>query len=181
MNNEYAGFTGTRRIATGSLLEVATAAKRVADSGAKEPILAFDADGRQFDFDLRGTPDEVASRYAEPARTAGRPKLGVTAREVTLLPAQWDWLAGQPGGASVAIRRLVHSAMKDSRAEAKAAKEATYRFMSAIAGNLPNFEEASRALYAGERAKFLSETADWPADVRSHLEQLGAAAFNGDA
>ena len=97
-------FEGERRLAAGPAAAVALAVKRAAASGAS--VLVFDdRSGRPVDFDLRGSDAEVTARLepAPPApRPAGRPKLGVVAREVTLLPRHWDWLAAQPGGASVA-------------------------------------------------------------------------------
>jgi hypothetical protein len=144
------------------------------------------------DFDLRGTPEEILARLAtvqtpepprEPARGPGRPKLGVVAREVTLLPRHWDWLNAQPGGASVALRKLVDAARvthagADRR---RLAQQSADRFMSAVAGNEPGYEEASRALYSGNRARFEKAMAGWPLDVRSYALHLSTAAFdNGE-
>lgn len=111
------------------------------------------------------------------SRRPGRPKLGVTAREVTLLPRHWDWLAAQPGGASVALRKLVEAAMRDPRTERIAARDAAYRFASAMGGDEAGFEEAMRALYAGKRKKFRRQLESWPPDVREHLEKMAAPAF----
>ncbi len=107
-------------------------------------------------------------------RGPGRPKLGVTAREVTLLPRHWDWLARQPGGASVALRKLVQSAMREggSAQAQRRATEAAYRFMSIVGGDLPQYEEVSRALFAGDLARVAALAADWPADVAAHLRTL---------
>jgi hypothetical protein len=171
-----AAFAGDLRLAAGTAEEVARAAKRAADAG--EPVLVFDADARPVDLDLRGTAEEVLARLPREApRGPGRPKLGVTAREVTLLPRHWEWLARQPGGASVALRKLVEEASKSAREETRRAQEVAYRFMSAMAGDRPGFEEASRALFAGDRARFEAETAAWPEDIRTHLEALAAGAF----
>jgi len=114
-------------------------------------------------------------------RGPGRPKLGVVAREVTLLPRHWDWLSAQPGGASVALRKLVEDARRTSapRDRVRRAQEAAYRFMSAMAGNLPGFEEAARSLFAANRARFAAETEPWPADVRDHARKMADAAFDG--
>src|SRR3546814_490284 len=114
---------------------------------------------------------------AEAPRGRGRPKLGVTAREVTLLPRHWDWLAAQPGGASVALRKLVEQAMRDDRQTRRAAQEAAYRVMTALAGDLPGYEEAIRALFAGDRQRFEQQIAGWPADLRDYVTRL---AFNGE-
>ena len=111
---------------------------------------------------------------APSTRAVGRPKLGVVSREVTLLPRHWDWLARQPGGASVALRKLVQSAMRDGgSAEAqRRATEAAYRFMSIVCGDLPQYEEVSRALFAGDLARVEALAADWPTDVAAHLRTL---------
>jgi len=139
-------------------------------------FLVFDdRSGRQVDLDTRGVlPTDVPS--TEP-RGRGRPKLGVVAREVTLLPRHWDWLSHQPGGASVALRRLVDEARKTSgdRDRVRGAQEAAYNFMSAMAGNLPGFEEAARALFAYDRRKFANLIATWPPDVRDHAVKLAFA------
>lgn len=117
-------------------------------------------------------PDEAPGGDAP--RGPGRPRLGVTAREVTLLPRHWDWLSRQPGGASVALRKLVQSAMRDGgSAEAqRRATESAYRFMSIVCGDLPHYEEVSRALFAGDLARVDALAAPWPADVATHLRAL---------
>jgi hypothetical protein len=180
-------FDGPRRIASGPLGEVALAVKRAAEAGAAGPLLVFDdATGRVVDLDLRGSDAEIVARLAVPAaetgpaetrRGRGRPKLGVVAREVTLLPRHWDWLSVQPGGASVALRRLVDAARRGEgdAGNRRVAQEATYRFMSAMAGNLPRFEEASRALFADDLPRLSVLMADWPADVRDHVLRLATA------
>jgi uncharacterized protein len=136
-------------------------------------LIFDDATGQPIDFDLRGTNEEPSS---EP-RGRGRPRLGVVAREVTLLPRHWDWLGHQPGGASVALRKLVEEARRTSgdHDRIRAAQEAAYHFMSAIAGNLPGFEEAARALFAYDRRRFCDLIAAWPDDVRDHAIKLAFA------
>ncbi|OYX73734.1 MAG: hypothetical protein B7Y95_08380 [Rhizobiales bacterium 32-66-11] len=185
----FIAFAGPHRLADGSAAEVAAAVKRLQLEDETQQVLVFDLEtAHPVDFDLRGTPEQVAARYAsappappeaEPARGPGRPKLGVVAREVTLLPRHWDWLAAQPGGASVALRKLVEAARRDQSAPARrrAAQEAAYRFMSALAGNLSDFEEALRAFYAGDAAGFAKLTAEWPEDIRAHAQRLAAPAF----
>ena len=121
---------------------------------------------------------------APPARRGpGRPRLGVVAREVTLLPRHWDWLALQPGGASVAIRKLVEAARRSSgdKDRVRFAQEATYRFVSAIAGDKPHYEEAIRALFAADAARFDKLIAEWPADIRDHALVLAGRAFQREA
>lgn len=118
-------------------------------------------------------PMEPAS-HGRAARAVGRPKLGVVSREVTLLPRHWEWLNRQPGGASAALRRLIDDARnahaeKDSQ---RAATEATYQFMQAMAGDMPGFDEACRALFAHKQSAFLLQTQAWPDDVQAYLHQL---------
>ena len=169
-------FQGFRRVASGTLPQVAVFLK---DASHAEAYLVFDEAGRQIDLDTRGTPDEISARHeaALEPRGRGRPRLGVVPREVTLLPRHWDWLGLQPGGASVALRKLVEEARRSSgdRDRVRAAQEAAYRFISAIAGNLPGFEEAARALFAYDRRRFGDLIAGWPEDVRDHAVTLAFA------
>jgi uncharacterized protein len=186
-------FVGFKRIASGPPEQVALAAKTALGANEGHPLLVFDdITGRLVDFDLRGTPEDVLARLTteqtreqpgEPARGPGRPKLGVVAREVTLLPRHWDWLNAQPGGASVALRKLVEAA-RGTHAGAdrrRSAQQSADRFMSAVAGNEPGYEEASRALYSGDRARFEESMMAWPTDVRDHAMQLATAAFDEGA
>ena len=186
MTENFTAFEGQRRLVSGPLAEVALAVKR-ATRPAAGPIAIFsDVTGRPIDLDLRGSNAEVLARLAamSPAareeagpnepRGRGRPKLGVVAREVTLLPRHWEWLSAQPGGASVALRKLVEEARKANgdKDRDRAARDAAYHFMSAMAGNLENFEEASRALFADDRRRFASLIAPWPGDIRDHVVKL---------
>jgi hypothetical protein len=197
----YTAFKGDRRIASGPLQAVALAVKRIK---ADDVLIFDDTTGGQIDVDIRGSDKAIvarlarrsANRRAEPAqagrlpppacdsidtnaaveksRSRGRPKLGVVAREVTLLPRHWEWLATQPGGASVALRKLVEEARR-THAESdqrRKAQEAAYHFMSAIAGNKPGFEEAARALFANDQQRFREWIAAWPVDVREHAIKL---------
>lgn len=183
----YTAFAGTKLLASGPLTEVAVAVK-IATGVMTDPIIIFDnATGRSIDLDLRGSHREIVARLSPPAaaepaspaepRGRGRPKLGVVAREVTLLPRHWDWLAAQPGGASVALRKLVEDARRANgdRERARAARDAAYYFMSTMAGDLPDFEEASRALFAADRRKFGELIAGWPTDIRDHVIRLAFA------
>src|SRR5579872_2776636 len=158
-------FLGTRLIASGELKQVAIQAKKAMDEGGQEaPLIFDDLTAEPIEIDFRGTARDVAARLTslpvepdhETPRGPGRPRLGVVAREVTLLPRHWDWLNSQPGGASVALRKLVEEARRTSgsRDRVRDAQEAAYSFMSAIAGNLPAFEEAARALFAYDRRRF---------------------------
>ncbi|WBL79081.1 DUF2239 family protein [Bradyrhizobium xenonodulans] len=187
MQRIFTAFQGQRRLTSGPAGEVALVVKRVAPR-PDEPIIIFeDGTGRPIDFDLRGGDREVLARLAKlvppPAeespppsepRGRGRPKLGVVAREVTLLPRHWEWLGAQPGGASVALRKLVDEARRASgdKDRERQARDAAYHFMSTMAGNLPQFEEASRALFADDRRRFTGLIADWPTDIRDHIVKL---------
>ncbi|MFG1241463.1 DUF2239 family protein [Xanthobacter versatilis] len=193
-------FEGHRLLLSGPLAEVALAVRRSAETKAAETILVFDdGTGRIVDLDLRGTDAEIVERLSRPAPTVvgrhrpradapseavpdeaegpkgrGRPKLGVIAREVTLLPRQWDWLSAQPGGASATLRRLVDDARRTTnpRQQKRAAQETAYHFMQAIAGDLPGYEEATRALFADDRPVLEERIADWPKDVRAYVLRL---------
>lgn len=191
-------FAGHSRIASGALADVALAAKAAVDRGERAPLLVFnDATSDTIELDLRGTPHDVLARLSErfaPAldagteaqgapRKAGRPKLGVVGREVTLLPRHWDWLAEQPGGASVAIRKLIDAERKNKSFNDlyRGIQATTYRFINAIAGNFQHFEEACRALFAGDREKFANLTQAWPVDVRDQARWLMEGGAFGDA
>jgi hypothetical protein len=176
----YSAFEGTRLLARGELPDVAMRAKEVLDRGAEAPVLIFDdRTSHLVELDLRGQPDEVLRRLEPPPRRPGRPKLGVVAREVTLLPRHWEWLGQQPGGASVALRKLVEEASRthgdDDRR--RMAQEACYRFMHTMAGDRPGFEDAVRALYAGDRARFERLVRIWPEDIGDHARQLAEGAL----
>ncbi|MEO3432895.1 DUF2239 family protein [Inquilinus sp. CAU 1745] len=188
LSSTYTAFEGDRRIVAGRLQDVALALRKVMERADHGAVLTFDDNtGRSVDFDLRGTDEEVIERFSQaggkepPPRSPGRPKLGVVAREVTLLPRHWDWLASQPGGASATLRRLVETARAAGGGQdrARRAMEASDRFMSAMAGNRPGYEEAARALYAGDGMRFDELLAAWPTDVRDHARALAAPAFTG--
>jgi uncharacterized protein len=190
-------FEGFRRIASGTLAQVALKTKKVIDRGERAPVLIFDdASGEQVEIDFRGSADDVLDRLPKPAgegliaeaqaetdiakpRGPGRPRLGVVAHEITLLPRHWEWLGRQPGGASVALRKLVEEARRahEHTDRIRLAQEAAYRFMSAIAGNLAGFEEATRALFAANRTGFTESTQAWPHDLRDHASKLADVAF----
>jgi uncharacterized protein len=188
-SNLYTAFNGHRRIASGPLETVVLVVKHAIESGAAGPVLIFDdTTGRSIDIDTRGSDQEMLARLAQPTTTnsvdadarvseprgRGRPKLGVVSREVTLLPRHWQWLTAQPGGASVALRKLVDEARrthgeKDRR---RSAQERAFHFMSAIAGDMPSFEEAARALFANDQSRLRELVAAWPEDVRDHAIEL---------
>jgi uncharacterized protein len=174
----YTAFAGERLLASGAKPTVLLALKGHEREGDR--VLVFDdATGRQVDFDLRGTPEEVLARAEARTRAGpGRPKLGVVSREVSLLPRHWEWLEQQPNGISAALRRLVDEARKrePDQARARRARKAAGRFMWAMAGDLRGFEEASRALYAGDHARLRKLIRAWPGDVRAHLLALAEQA-----
>ncbi len=173
----YTAFLGQELIASGPLETVLSRVKAKFDQDAGALFLIFeDQTGRQVDFDLRGSANEVLAR-ALPVKIPsgpGRPKLGVVSREVSLLPRHWSWLEEQPNGASAALRRLIDEARNRDTEEQRAslARDAASRFMSAMAGDLPGYEEATRALYAGNHERFEEQIRDWPKDIRLHLQHL---------
>lgn len=193
----YTVFRATVALGSGSLAAVEAAAHRALakDPTAVVTIVCHDT-GRTVDLDLRGTEAEVAERHAAPnappatqaadpsrPRGRGRPRLGVVAREVTLLPEHWDWLAGQPGGASVALRKLVLQAMRSSAGSdaLRRARERTYAFMSTVAGDLPGFEEATRALFADDSERLAAHITSWPPDVRHLVARLAQPRADDEA
>lgn len=173
-------FEGPRRIAAGPLPEVALALRKVQARGHRGPVLVFDGvTSTPIDLDLRGSDTEVLARLEPPKRSPGRPKLGVIPREVTLLPRHWDWLNDQPGGASVTLRKLVDQARQATvdTDRIRKAQESAYRFMTAMAGDRPGFEEAIRALYGSDRPRFEELVDRWPNDIKAHAKALAAEAM----
>ena len=49
--------------------------------------------------------------------------------------------------------------------------------MTVMLGNHAGFEEATRALYAGDRKRFLEESEGWPDDLKTHARMLAEPAF----
>ncbi|WP_111430689.1 DUF2239 family protein [Rhodobacteraceae bacterium DSL-40] len=173
-------FRDNRRLARGPLREIARRARGAMEEGGATLQIFDDATGKPVDLDIREAQDELPATPPEPLEPAprprGRPRLGVVAREVTLLPRHWDWLATQPGGASQTLRRLVDAARRadNGRSQQRAAIDAASRFMWAIAGDLPNFEEATRALFANDHARLETLMSDWPGDICAHVLTLAA-------
>ncbi|HEY4089442.1 MAG TPA: DUF2239 family protein [Bryobacteraceae bacterium] len=170
-NSTYTAFVGWTRVASGPLEETLRQIKEIKALGDQTLLIFEDSTGKQVDFDLRGSIDEVLARVAPKTNRTGpgRPKLGVVSREISLLPRHWEWLEAQPQGASAAIRRLVDDARKQDSGETRAKIDAIGRVMSAIGGNLPGFEEAYRALYARDRERLAAQIADWPTDLREYI------------
>jgi uncharacterized protein len=186
-------FDDDRCIASGDIIDVATRVKQTLSAHPRAQILLFDIDtSRPVEIDFRGSVADVTARLREslseesasaepPApRGPGRPKLGVTAREVTLLPRHWEWLAAQPGGASVTLRKLIEDARRTTSVKdyERGLQESVHRFMSAMAGDRPHYEEALRALYANDGTRFHFLIADWPCDIRRHVERLASDLFH---
>lgn len=186
-------FLGVGVIASGSLQHVVSTVKNALDDRDLTQLLLFDdSTGKQIDVDFRGMTDDVLKQLGEqfgdfpgtemshqPTRRVGRPKLGVVSGEVTLLPNDWEWLKSQPGGASVTLRKLVGDARRAGGKQSKIreSQEATYHFMTAMAGNFHQYEEALRALYAGDLDRFYHYIDDWAPDIRNHIKKLAANAF----
>lgn len=167
MESSYTAFAGAEQIATGSLQEVTLVARASYEAGLTHLLIFDDLSGRQVDLDLRNTPSENKSDGAP----RGRPRLGVTAREVTLLPRHWEWLADQPGGASAALRSLVDQAQNSASGLAEKRRTATYRVMLALAGNLPRYEDANRALFAGDLDTAETIAKAWPRDISAYIQK----------
>jgi len=168
----FVAFAAGRRVGEGAPGDVAAAAWRAQHDHPETPVAVFDRrTGEVVDLDLRGDQAAVAARYGSgaAAQGRGRPRLGVVAREVTLLPRHWEWLGAQPGGASAALRRLVDAARQADvgATETRRRTETAYRFMHALAGDLPGFEDASRALFAGDHKRLAERMASWPVDLRA--------------
>lgn len=195
--DRFIAFVGTQAVARGKLTEVASKIKAIVDSESSLTPIVFDtATGEQIDLDLRGSLETVVELTRgrdpltlantlpsnPPVRSPGRPKLGVVAREVTLLPRHWEWLASQSGGASVALRKLVEQATRTHRLadRKRAAQNHCYRFLSAVGGNLPGFEAASRALFAGDSDGFAAQISAWPPDVSELAASLAKDAFDAE-
>jgi hypothetical protein len=201
--NRFIAFEGETLIADGNQLEVALRLKKQGAEPALrrgEVLIFAGADGRQIDLHLSGSESDIERRYggatesAAPIvgiggkaaaagaekKTRGRPKLGVIGREVTLLPRHWAWLDTQRGGASATLRRLVDAERKASVDSdyRRASQDRANRFMSAMAGDLKGFEEATRALYAGNREGFESASASWAHDIRHIAVSMAADAFS---
>ncbi|EKO37784.1 MAG: hypothetical protein B193_3539 [Solidesulfovibrio magneticus str. Maddingley MBC34] len=199
-------FEGGRQLRSGPLGEVALAVKAAVENGSTSQLFVFDdMTGHLIDLDLRGSKEDIVERLRRPPehfaghyashrgtqvaipkdnalepRGRGRPKLGVVSREVTLLPKQWEWLASQPGGASAMLRRLVNEARRTSGPQQKkrAAQEAAYHFMHAIAGDIPGYEEAIRALFASDPTRLKHWIATWPEDIQAYIIRLAFASHD---
>ena len=183
-NQQWIAFSGTTCLAEGAPPTVLESIYNLSVQD-QATVLIFDAQtSRLMEVDWRGSLAEVQARFTAPTnepRSVGRPKLGVVAKEITLLPRHWEWLSKQSGGASVALRKLVEQALRaeDSDSESKRqAQEACYRFMQAMAGDFPVYEEALRALYANDLAKLQAQITAWPTDIKAHVLELAERAIH---
>jgi hypothetical protein len=192
-NIHITAFIGDRRVASGDPVDVVHTAKLELDRGAELHVRLFDdRTGKRLDLDFAGDPADVADRAewlrasladrteaASAPRGRGRPKLGVMAKEVTLLPRHWAWLSSQRGGASATLRRLVDEARKASESadRVRNSQDAAYRFMYDSAGDAAGYQEAIRALYRADAPGFDEATESWPADVREYARHLAADAL----
>lgn len=186
-SQQYSAFDGFNLLVQGSLEAVVLMAKANSLSSRSSTTLIFsDSTGKQMDFDLSGSKKDVLKRLEVyvgeepmPSQGPGRPKLGVMSREVSLLPRHWEWLSTQSGGASATLRRLVDGARKQSsdQDQTKRCQDRTYKFLSAIAGDLPYYEEVLRALFAKDQSKFKAHIDDWPRDIKNHALQLAKPIF----
>jgi hypothetical protein len=176
----YVVFAGARSVAAGPLADVAAVLRRRQLKHPGESVLVFEVEtGRQIELDLERPLAELLEREerAKPAGP-GRPRLGVVSREVSLLPRHWAWLEEQPNGISAALRRLVEQGMKTEpgKQRAQRMRAALSRVLSAIAGDRPHFEEACRALYAGDEQRFAALVARWPHDIKSYAVERATLA-----
>lgn len=183
----YLAFAGTNLVARGLLAEVVRQSKALFDQGEAQQIALYDdATGHPVDIDFTGSVDDVLAKLAahpvvgdghhQPGekKKPGRPKLGVVSREISLLPRHWHWLSTQRGGASAALRRLVDTARKNGAEgdQVRSAIDAAHRFMWDIAGDLPDFEEASRSLFARDFDTFANFIASWPSGIQEQLNRF---------
>ena len=194
-------FQGERCIGSGQVDRIVRQVVSTIDGDDYGSLMIFnDANGEPIEIDYRGSADDILARlsaYLEKSGDSqdhdteitikkpgpGRPKLGVVAREVTLLPRHWDWLNRQPGGASVTLRKLVEQARKAYRKKdtARLAREAAYRFITIMAGNRSGFEETSRALFSGNREQYKKHMASWPEGIQQYAGKLAEPSFQVQA
>lgn len=156
----YTAFLNDRRLASGSLTDILGAI--AAHGEGRRAIVFDDATGELVKL---GRPEEIE-------RASSGALADVRDLRVSLLPRHAAWLAAQAGGPSAAIRRLVDAARRDGVGRDRQARDAAYRFLSMTAGDRPGFEEACRALYAGNSERFEQAARDWPADLRRYAQRL---------
>ncbi len=175
-------FSGTKIIATGQLKEIISKVKDYLKRNNIEPLLIFDdMTSEQLEINFSESNEAILKSFkkdrneiTKKSSNVGRPKLGVVSREISLLPRHWEWLSKQPKGASATLRILVEEAKKQNQPQEqiRPAQDATYTFMNSIAGNLPNYEEALRALYSRDKKNFQKQISSWPKDIVIHIKKL---------
>lgn len=185
MEKSYVAFLGTRKIGQGTVGDVVAGLHARGEEGSRALVFE-EREGVQLDFDLRGSLEEVLSRLEEhkgltvvdtKPKGPGRPRLGVACREVCLLPDQWEWLGRQRGGASIALRRLVMEAMRNEWDLWEVRRNGVDRVLGALAGNLPGYEDVSRALWSGDKEGVRERIATWPEDLGAWVRgRLGLGA-----
>lgn len=167
---QFAVFSQQRLLCRGSLHEIVPLVHAQAVDPANQLIFIQEESGRTVDLDWRGTPKEVLERSQTqlgPKKAGpGRPKLGVQSREITLLPRHWAWLDAQRGSRSAVLRKLVEREMKGGGA---VRVDALYGALSTLAGDLPGFEEATRALFALDWEGFAEQCLPWPESLRNYF------------
>ncbi|WP_444930084.1 DUF2239 family protein [Microbulbifer sp. SSSA002] len=170
MSADYIAINQQQIIARGTLETVIRQVKEM--NTDPEPIV-FEAEScKRIELDWHSDTQvllaELAANTAARKSKRGRPKLGVTSGEVTLLPRHWEWLRQQPGGASVTLRKLVEQAQKQLSPEERISgkQQALDKFMLLVAGDTPGFEEASRALYRNSLISFEKAIHSWPDDLK---------------
>lgn len=176
LTHTYTAFQGSERLVTGSLEQVLRTVKDNWTTSQTAALIFDDATGKQADFDLRGSIEDVLARALPPPQRTGpgRPKLGVVSREVSLLPRHWEWLESQPNGASAALRRLIDAARQadPAGAQLRSRMDAVGRVITVLAGDLTGFEEAYRALYARDWPKLAAGTGHWPTGIQSYIADM---------
>ncbi len=180
----YLAFAGAKLVAEGEVSEVLPTIKLRFDRSPSDTVFVFDVTtGRQTDFDLRGTLEDALARvHVGEHRGPGRPRLGVKSREVALLPRHWAWLEEQPSGISAAMRRLVEDAMKKAPGpeRARRIRAALSNVLTALAGDRPHYEEATRALFKNDVERFEQLVARWPGDLRDYAVRQARAAYEAE-
>ncbi len=176
-SERYSSFIGDRHLFTGDLKGMLSQTHAYISRHGEEGLLIFDNfSGRQIDYNFRVSLEELLGKELPPTpkKGPGRPRLGVVCGEISLLPRHWDWLQRQRQSASATIRRLIEAAMKEASPEEKTreAIDAAGKFLWTMAGNLSDFEEASRALYAQKWHILDAITAAWPEDIAKHLNMM---------
>ncbi len=184
IKRKYTLFVGNLLEISGDIGVVIKRAKEFFDQKCNERIALFDdTTGNVIDVDYRGTLEDVLSRLPNHPMFAylnetvvkksgpGRPKLGVVSKEITLLPRHWEWLGEQQGGASVTLRKLVEKARKESAESDNVRREmeSIGRFLTDMAGDLPDYEEVTRAYYAKNWGVFEKLIVDWPEDIKGYV------------